>query len=108
MINKLLSLFGRKLVNLTNSERGWNIMSFGNTSKEKVNNDTALTVSTFYAIIRNISEDIAKLPLNIYRKEGAYRYEETGHPISLLLNYKPNDDMTAMIVTNPCLRASHN
>jgi len=96
MINKLLSLFGRKLVNLTNSERGWNIMSFGNTSKEKVNNDTALTVSTFYAIIRNISEDIAKLPLNIYRKEGAYRYEETGHPISLLLNYKPNDDMTAM------------
>src|SRR5215510_10311459 len=59
--------------------------------------DSAMTLATYYACIRNISEDIAKLPLITYRRltpRGKVR--EPSHPAYAVLHDAPNDDMTAM------------
>ncbi len=100
MIQKILQKFGYMLVKASaTAEAAWNTLTFGsfaNAAKEKVNNSSALTVSTVYAAIRNISEDIAKLPLKVYKKDGKYRYEQSAHPAALALQYNPHEDMTAM------------
>jgi HK97 family phage portal protein len=99
MINKLLKYIGFKLVRMSSwMSTGWHTLSgtFSNAAKEQVTNETALTVSTVYAAIRNISEDIAKLPLKVYRKEGNRRIEVPDHRLNYVLNYKPNEEMTAM------------
>jgi HK97 family phage portal protein len=98
MLNKLFKLFGKKIVSLSGSTSGvWHsISSFFNTSKENVTNETALTVSTVYACIRNVSEDIAKMPIKVYIKEGESRFEQQNNRIWQLLNLRPNPDMTGM------------
>lgn len=55
----------------------------------------AMGLSAYYAAIRNISEDIAKLPIGVYRREGNRRVELPNHPLSMLLNHAPNDEATA-------------
>lgn len=62
-----------------------------------VNPDSAMTLATYYACVRNISEDVAKLPLITYKRllpRGKER--ATDHPAYALLHDAPNDDMTAM------------
>jgi len=61
-----------------------------------VTNQNSLTLSTVFACIRNISEDIAKVPLKVYKKTGDDKEVVADHPISMLLNRAPNPDMTAM------------
>jgi HK97 family phage portal protein len=59
--------------------------------------DTALSLATYYACVRNISEDIGKLPLLTYRRltpRGKERAPE--HPRYALLHDAPNTDMSAM------------
>ncbi len=80
-------------------EAGWHSLmtgTFRNTSEEKVNNQTALTVSSLYACIRNVSEDVGKLPLKLFRKDGNSRFEVTDHPAVRLLQFQPNPEMDAM------------
>jgi phage portal protein BeeE len=38
------------------------------TSGERVSPETAMTLSAYFACMRNVSEDLAKLPLIIYRQ----------------------------------------
>lgn len=98
--NKILKPFGFLIVKASAVASGNRSTitcgSFGNASKEKVNNSTALTISSLFACIRNVSEDIAKMPLKVYRKEGEFRFEEPQHPIADLLQFQPNPDMTAI------------
>lgn len=56
--------------------------------------DDALYSSAYYACIRNISEDIARLPVSVLRKTetGNERVEDSG--ISALFSEAPNDEMT--------------
>ena len=61
-----------------------------------VTNKTALNISTVYACIRNISEDVAKVPLKVYKKNDDGKERLTDHPLNKILNYTPNPDMTAM------------
>ena len=100
IINKILKPFGFLVIkSMAMASGGWSLItsgSFGNASNEKVNNDTALTVSAFYACVRNVSEDIAKMPLKVYRKDSEFKYEESSHPLARLLQYQPNSEMTAM------------
>ena len=99
MITKILRIFGLVKQSSITGSRGWHggmFGSFRNSAKETVNNETALTVSGVYAAIRNISEDVAKLPLKIYRKQGASKFDESNHPVYKLLQYKPNPEMSAM------------
>jgi HK97 family phage portal protein len=62
-----------------------------------VTNDTALTVSAFHTGVRLIAEDIAGLPLNIFRKDGPRRIEAPSHPSYTALHASPNPEMTAMV-----------
>lgn len=101
LINKILKPFGLLMIKaMAAGGGGWSPLmltsGYGNTSGEKVNNSTALTISALFACIRNVSEDIAKVPLKVYRKEGQYRYEQTDHPLFAMLQYQPNPEMTAI------------
>lgn len=66
-------------------------------SGESVGPDKALTLSSYFAAIRAISEDVAKLPLLLYRHmQPRGRERAVDHPLYRLLHDSPNDDMGAM------------
>lgn len=64
-------------------------------SGESVSPQTALGIVAYFAAIRNISEDIAKLPLKVYRDNGnGGRVAIPTHPLQSVLDY-PNPEMTS-------------
>lgn len=67
----------------------------GTRSGVPVSNESALQISAVFACIRNISEDVAKVPLKMYRKTGNER-ERIDHPLFDLLNHQPNPEMGSM------------
>lgn len=62
---------------------------------ERITPQKAMGLAAYFACVRNIAEDTAKLPLDVYRKRGADRLP-VDHPVDYLLNTAPNDDMTAI------------
>lgn len=60
----------------------------------QVTAETACTVSAYYAAIRNISEDIAKLPISVYQVGD--QLERVDHEIETLLEVAPNPLMGAI------------
>jgi HK97 family phage portal protein len=77
--------------------RGMNIPSFGSVAGEQVTHRTASTVSSYYAAIRNVSEDIGKIPSYVIRLD---KNENKTHAKDLgvykLLTLQANPMMTAM------------
>lgn len=70
----------------------------GAASGESVNERTALGLSAYLACIKNISEDIGKLPLGIHKKLNPRGCEyQDNHPVTRLLHDQPNPEMTAMV-----------
>jgi len=65
-------------------------------SGAEVDPEKALGLAAYYACLRNISEDIAKLPLKTYRRHGRNKEEMPDHPVYRLLHDEPNEEMTAM------------
>jgi HK97 family phage portal protein len=62
-----------------------------------INNDNALQISTYFACVRNISEDVAKLPLITYKPltpQGRERVYD--HPVYEIMHDAANSEMTAM------------
>jgi HK97 family phage portal protein len=59
------------------------------------NSKSAFTISAFYNAVDQISNDIAKLPKHIYKKEGKNRFVNTNHPANYLISSAPNDLMTS-------------
>ena len=59
-------------------------------SGENVNFNSAMELSAFYAGIRNISEDIGKLPVNIFRNIKRGKRKENNHPLHKLLDIQVN------------------
>lgn len=57
--------------------------------------DRAMQFIPFFAAVRNISEDVAGLPLNVYRKTSEGRFRDPGHPVDRLLGSSPNPYMSA-------------
>lgn len=57
---------------------------------------SALSLSAYYAAIRNISEDVAKLPVKAIRRIGNTRQHVEAHPAGRILSRRPNADMTPM------------
>lgn len=76
---------------------GYGPLSFilGNTESTRANYKTSLTISAFYNGVNIISDDIAKLPKNIFEKEGKNRNIVEDHPANYLLSVAPNDLMTS-------------
>ncbi|HUV64848.1 MAG TPA: phage portal protein, partial [Sedimentisphaerales bacterium] len=64
-------------------------------SGERVTPATAMGIAAFFACVRNISEDVAKLPVHTYRREEKKR-TEIDTPVHYLLNVEANPEMSAM------------
>lgn len=62
----------------------------------KVTPERAMSYIPFFAAVRNISEDVAGLPLGVYRASEAGREQDRTHPVHRLLHDQPNPYMTAM------------
>ena len=63
-------------------------------SGERVNAKTAMGLAAWFGCVRNIAEDVAKLPLHVYRKVERSR-TPIEHPVGYMLNVEPNDEMSA-------------
>lgn len=71
---------------------GWG----GRTTTTPVTPQSAMTLSAYFACLRNISEDVAKLPLDVYRRVEEGKEDAEDHPVYALLHDAPNPDMTAI------------
>ena len=56
---------------------------------------TAFTLSSFYNGVDQLSNDMAKLPKYVLKKEGESRIKYTDHPVNYLISQRPNDLMNA-------------
>lgn len=63
----------------------------------RVNQHTAMTFAPYYAGLRAISEDVAKLPFKVFRRLQPRGKENiTDHRVQKLIQVAPNRDMTSM------------
>lgn len=62
-----------------------------------VNEDSAMRFSAVWGAVRILSETIASLPLNVYKKTDAGKEIDREHPIYKLLHSEPNGFMTSFI-----------
>ncbi len=63
-------------------------------SGERVNERTALGIAAYLACIKNISEDVAKLPLPILKPQGRGSETLYDHNLFTVFNHVANDEMT--------------
>ncbi|MBN8431816.1 phage portal protein [Microbulbifer salipaludis] len=64
---------------------------------KSVTPDTAMRVAAVYSCVRLLSETLAALPLNVYRKQSdGNREVATDHPLQMLLHDLPNEEMTSI------------
>ena len=102
---KLLSIFGLeiKAATATDSE-GWlyDHWSGGVVTEAgvSVSNSTSLQVSAVYACMKAISEDVAKLPIGVFKKTDKGRDKLPDHPLYDILNVQPNIETFAMSFRN--------
>ncbi|EKO3875086.1 phage portal protein [Vibrio metschnikovii] len=61
----------------------------------RVTPDTALTCSAVLSCIRVITEDLAKMPLILYKRKGDSRERASDHPLYRLMKSRPNRYQTA-------------
>lgn len=100
--DKFLGWIGRKIMAAT--QRGhtgwftdWAQGGRSTLSGETVSNDNAYQLSTVFACIRAISEDIGKLPLKLYKNVSPRGKQPLpNNRIYKLLHDQPNPEMTAM------------
>ena len=68
-----------------------NWLTFGqNSSGQTVNRNTSLNLSSFYGSVRNISEDIAKLPFYVYKVDKNGNKTKVPHIATTLLSKQPS------------------
>lgn len=65
-------------------------------SGEDVNQQTVLALSTYYDCLRNLAEDVSKLPLITYRRMERGKERAREHPAYSVLHDQANEDMGAM------------
>ena len=70
----------------------WNVRTIAG---ESVTPDSAMGLSTYWACLRNISEDIAKLPFIVYRRLARGKERDTMLPAYRLMHDQPNRNMAA-------------
>ena len=76
------------------------IFSFGTAnSGEKVDEQSAMQISTVYACVRLLAETVAALPLHLYRYTDGGKGKESAsdHPLYRILYRQPNDEMSSFI-----------
>jgi len=93
-----MGLLGQSLRNLSSIEYNYPSIfgHFGNTdSAKKVNIDTSLTVSAFYAGINTLANSIGILPHVVQTSTDNERTPQKNHPAYQLLLNRPNNYMSA-------------
>lgn len=65
-------------------------MGYATASPVEVNEDSAMQLSAVWACVRLLSETVASLPVNVYRKTQKGRELAPDHWLSLLMARKPN------------------
>ena len=65
-------------------------MGYATASPVEVNEDSAMQLSAVWACVRLLSETVASLPVNVYRKTAKGRDLAPDHWLSLLMARKPN------------------
>lgn len=60
-----------------------------------ISEQAAMQVSTVYACVRVIAEDVASLPFSLYKRLPRGKDKATEHPLHYLIHDSPNDGMTA-------------
>jgi HK97 family phage portal protein len=70
--------------------------SYENKTGIDVNEDLAMQFSVVWSCIKVISEDLASLPLHLYRREGDVKQKATDQWLYYLLHDQPNPEMTTM------------
>ena len=107
-----MKIFGyeisRPKTNALSNYGQWQDLFIGNNSSGvTITNKNSLNISTVFACIRNISEDVAKVPFKVYQKTGDSKKKLPNHPLQKVLNRISNPDMTAMsfrqVATQHCL-----
>lgn len=76
------------------------VFSFGTAnSGEKVDEQSAMQISTVYACVRLLAETVAALPLHLYRYTDGGKGKESAfdHPLYRILYRQPNDEMSSFI-----------
>lgn len=73
----------------------FDFIGFGSDSFKSANQKTALTLSAFYNGVDQLSNDIAKLPKYVLRKDGEKRIKFNEHPVNYLISQRPNNLMNA-------------
>ncbi len=92
---------GGNLPEMTDSVRdSGQVFSFGTAnSGEKVDEQSAMQISTVYACVRLLAETVAALPLHLYRytDDGKGKESAFDHPLYRILYRQPNDEMSSFI-----------
>jgi len=81
------------------AQRWWGAFLGGSetASGERVTPEKAMALSAYFACVRNISEDVGKLPLKVYRRlHPRGKQGLPDHSLYGLLHDAPNPDMTAI------------
>lgn len=64
-------------------------------SGETVTSETAILNSNVYTCVSILGADIAKLPIQVFKRKGDSIQKDTEHPVSFLLGMRPNPYMSA-------------
>lgn len=93
-MTKILDQYGREIEDRafsgTRDPEEWLLDAFGVTpssSGERISPAVAMRITAFYACVRNISEDLAKLPKGIKRRDGKNRMDLPDHPVSRVMRH---------------------
>lgn len=74
---------------------GFSFFVGGGGKGTKANAKTAFTISAFYNGVDQLSNDMAKLPKFVFKKEGEKRHKYADHPVNYLISQRPNSLMTS-------------
>lgn len=73
----------------------WTTIGGGALNDEEITDKSALAIATYFACIRNIGEDIAKLPFCLIKNDGKKRIRLDDDPLTHMFAMSPNPTMTA-------------
>lgn len=73
----------------------WSGGGWSSAAGETVTPQAAMRLAPFWQAVTLISGDIAKLPLDVFRRVGKDREPDPAHPARELVRYQPNNDQTA-------------
>lgn len=80
---------------LSNGFGGFSYFLGGGSNATKANTKTAFTISAFYNGVDQLSNDMAKLPKYVFKKDDLKREKYTEHPVNYLISQRPNSLMTS-------------